>query len=102
VLLGDGDAPSRYTQVVSNRLSADTSAEVERLQIERWRAMSAAEKVAIVTGLTRAAFELAAAGVRQRYPGATDREQFLRLAIVTLGPELARKAYPDCAALDGR
>jgi hypothetical protein len=87
---------------VSNRLSADTSAEVERLQIERWRAMSAVEKLAIVTGLTRAAFELAAAGVRRRYPEATEGEQFLRLAIVTLGPELARKAYPDCAVLDGR
>ena len=64
--------------------------------------MSAAEKVAIVTGLTRAAFELAAAGVRHRHPGATEREQFLRLAIVTLGPELARQAYPDCDTLDRR
>jgi hypothetical protein len=77
------------------RLSADTSPEIEQLQIERWRQMSPADKAAMVSGLTEAAFTLARAGVRHRYPHASDREHFLRLAIVTLGPELARKAYPD-------
>lgn len=70
------------------------------MQVERWRQMSAAEKAAIVSGLTQAVYELARAGVRHRYPDASPREQFLRLAIVTLGPELARQAYPDIAALD--
>jgi hypothetical protein len=37
--------------------------------------------------------------VRQRYPNADEREQFLRVALITLGPELARKAYPEIAAL---
>jgi hypothetical protein len=81
-------------------LSADTSPEIERRQIERWRQMSAAEKGAIVTGLTQAVFDLARAGVRHRHPDASAREVFLRLAIVTLGADLARKAYPDIAALD--
>ena len=80
-------------------LSADTSPEVERLQIERWRGMSPEQKAAVVSGLTRAVYELAAAGVRQRHPTASPREQFLRLAIVTLGADLARKAYPDIAGL---
>jgi len=62
--------------------------------------MSDAEKVAIVSGLTQAVYELARAGVRQRHPAASEREQFLRLAIVTLGPDLARAAYPDAGALD--
>jgi len=57
--------------------------------------MSPADKAAIVSGLTQTVFDLARAGVRQRYPLATPREQFLRLAIVTLGPELARRAYPE-------
>jgi hypothetical protein len=91
-----------YNRAVSPKpLASDTSPEVERLQIERWRKMSPAEKAAIVTGLTRAAHELALAGVRQRYPGAAPREHFLRLAILVLGAELARKAYPDVAVLDG-
>ena len=83
-------------------LSLDTSPEIERLQVERWRRMSAAEKAAIVSGLTQAAYELALAGVRHRHPHASPREQFLHLAIVTLGPDLARKAYPEIATTDLR
>lgn len=81
-------------------LARDTSPEVERQQIERWRQMSPAEKAAIVTGLTRAAREMAVAGIRQRYPEATPHEVFLRLGILLLGEDLARKAYPEVATLD--
>jgi hypothetical protein len=80
-------------------LSLDTAPGIERRQIEAWRQMSAAEKAAMVTGLTRAAWALAAAGVRQRYPDASPREHFLRLAILVLGPELARRAFPDAGQL---
>jgi hypothetical protein len=80
--------------------SADTSSEIERLQIEQWRQMSAAQKGAVVTGLTQAVYDMASAGVRHRHPTASPHEQFLRLAIVTLGLDLARKAYPDIATLD--
>jgi len=59
--------------------------------------MSAADKAAMVTGLTRAAYAMAAAGVRQRHPEASSRERLLRLAVIVLGPELARLAYPDLA-----
>ena len=64
--------------------------------------MTAAEKAAMVTGLTEAVYKLARAGIRHRYPNASPREQFLRLAIVSLGPDLARKAYPEIAQLDLR
>ena len=80
-------------------LSEDTSAAIEHRQIEAWRQMTAEQKAAIVTGLTQAVFDLARAGIRDRYPDATPREAFLRLALVTLGPELARKAYPDVITL---
>ena len=79
-------------------LAIDTSDEVERRQIEQWRRMSATQKAEIVSGLTQAAYALTFAGVRQRYPNADEREQFLRVALITLGPELARKAYPEIAA----
>lgn len=81
-------------------LNADTSSDVERLQIERWRHMSAAQKGAAVSGLTQAVYDLARAGVRHRYPTASPHEQFLRLAIVTLGRDLALKVYPEIATLD--
>lgn len=81
------------------RLSDDTAPDIERRQIERWRAMSPAEKAALIGGLSAAALDLAAAGVRHRYPGASAREQFLRRAIVLLGDDLARRVYPEVEAL---
>jgi hypothetical protein len=81
-------------------LSEDTPLDVERLQVEGWRRMSPAQKAAVVSGLTQAAYDVALAGVRHRYPGASPREHFLRLAIITLGSDLAMKAYPEIATLD--
>lgn len=84
------------------RLAADTPEAVERLQIESWRAMSPPRKAAIVTALTQTMYDVARAGVRHRFPGATPREQVLRLAVVLLGLDLARRVYPDVADLDER
>lgn len=82
-------------------LALDTSDDVEQRQIERWRGMSPVEKAAIISALTDTAYRLALAGVRHRHPNATPREQFLRLAIVTLGRDLAVRAYPEIEALGG-
>ncbi len=57
--------------------------------------MTPAEKAALVTRLIQAAFALAAAGVRHRFPGVSPREQDLRLAEVTLGPALTRQVFAD-------
>ena len=81
------------------RLAADTAVDVEERQVEAWRRMSAAEKAAIVAGLTNATLTLARAGLRQRRPDASERELFLRLAILTLGPDPAGRAYPEARAL---
>ena len=88
--------------MASNRLSADTPPDIESRQIEQWRRMTPAEKAAMVTSLTQTSLDLARAGIRSRYPGASPREQFLRLAVVMLGFDLAVKAYPEIAALDQR
>lgn len=80
-------------------LAADTPAEVEERQIAAWRRMSPAEKAALVTGLTNATLTLARAGLRERYPHASERELFLRLAILRLGRDLAQRAYPDARSL---
>jgi hypothetical protein len=80
-------------------LAEDTPAEVEQRQIEAWRRMSTAEKAALVSGLTHATLVMARAGLRQRYPGASDRELFLRMAVLTLGRELAERAYSDVRSL---
>ena len=81
-------------------LARDTDPDIERRQVDAWRQMSPAQKLRLVSQLSATVRRLALAGVRQRYPAASAREQFLRLAQVTLGDELARKAYPDIDALD--
>lgn len=78
----------------------DTDAEAERRQIERWRAMSPAETLALVGELNAACDRMALAGIRMRHPGASEREQFLRLAVIKLGHDLALHAYPEIASLD--
>jgi hypothetical protein len=52
-------APGVLRLMLVRPQSRDTSAEIERRQIEAWRAMSAAQKLAIVFQLTLAAEELA-------------------------------------------
>jgi hypothetical protein len=88
--------------VTPSPLSLDTAPDVESRQIDAWRVMPAVEKAALVTGLTRAAFAMTAAGVRHRHPDATPFEQFLRVAVIVLGPELAQKVYPDAAQVVDR
>jgi hypothetical protein len=81
-------------------LAGDTPLDIEGRQIEAWRRMTPAEKLSLVMDLTSTVRRLALAGVQQRYPNASPREQFLRLAVVTLGNDLARKVYPEIAALE--
>lgn len=57
--------------------------------------MTPAQKGDLVVRSSQASRDMALAGIRYRYPNASPREQFLRLAILTLGRELARRAYPD-------
>jgi hypothetical protein len=83
----------------SRPLADDTPIEVEERQIEEWRRMSTAEKAALISGLTNATFVLARAGLRRRYPGASDGELFLRMAVLTLGRDLAERAFPDARSL---
>jgi len=80
-------------------LSLDTAADIERRQFELWRQMSPADKMALVSAASLAARQLAEAGIRERYPHASARERFLRYAVLTLGVDLARAAYPDVADL---
>lgn len=76
-------------------LAEDTPLDIERRQLEGWRRMSTPQKASLIASLSRGTRELALAGIRQRHPDASPREQFLRLAMLTLGRELAREAYPE-------
>ena len=77
------------------RLASDTTAVVEALQIERWRAMSSVEIAALVSGAYRAMRTMAMAGLRERFPHAGDDEMLARFAALTLGEDTARRVYPQ-------
>jgi hypothetical protein len=63
--------------------------------------MSSLEKAGIVSRATSDTLTLALAGIRQRYPRASERECFLRLAALQLGPTLVRQVYPDASQILG-
>jgi hypothetical protein len=72
---------------------ADTREEVERRMFERYRQMTPAQKVQMMSVINAAvdAFELA--GLRRKYPDDTERELRLRLAARRYGRELVIKAF---------
>jgi hypothetical protein len=80
-------------------LSADTTADIEQRQVDAWRRLSSVERLRLVSDATRAAMALSLAGIRRRYPKASDRECFLRLAAIRLGVDTTRQIYPDAAHL---
>ncbi len=63
--------------------------------------MSPLEKLRAVSAASLAAQELSLAGIRRRYPDASDSERMLHLAILKLGRTLASKAYPGVHLLLG-
>jgi hypothetical protein len=80
-------------------LAEDTPFEIEQIQIEMWRNMTTTRKLELVFGVSQSVDQAARAGVRLRHPGATEREAFLRLAILRLGYASAVEAFPDAAGL---
>lgn len=74
-------------------MQTDTPPEVRRRQLELLQRMSPGERLQQAFNLTRLTRELAFAGLRQRYPEATEQELLRRYAELVLGKELAKKVY---------
>jgi hypothetical protein len=74
-------------------LSSDTHPKVEALQIELWRQASPTRKMHMLAQLNKSAQILALAGLRSRYPQASEAELRRRLAGLLLGEDLACKIY---------
>lgn len=75
------------------RVPSDTSPEAERVVIEGYRGMSAADKLRQVASLNRALDELATARLRSQYPEMTPRELSLRLAALRLDARIMREVF---------
>lgn len=81
--------------------SRDTHPEIERLLIEGYRRMSAAEKVRCVQQLNMSVWAMAASGVRSMHPNADEREVALRVASRTIPADLMVKAFGWDPAAEG-
>ena len=99
-VLIDGGRHPYNRDVDPQPLVLDTTPEIEQRQIEAWRRMRPAEKLALVLRMSANVRQLALAGVRRRHPHASSHEQQLRLAQVIFGDDLARAAYPEIDRLD--
>jgi len=71
----------------------DKSAEVEARVVDRWRGMSVRERLENVADLNRTCEQFAEAGVRMRYPAASDDEVRLRVFALRLGREAMVRVY---------
>ncbi len=76
-------------------LYSDTDPKVEALQIKLWRQASPTRKMHMLAQLNASVRILALAGLRSRFPNATETELRRRLADLILGEELARKVYGE-------
>ena len=73
--------------------SEDTSEDVERILIARYRNMASWEKLAITCELWRGSQQLALAGLRIRHPVADSEELRMRLASLRLPPDVMQRAF---------
>ena len=71
----------------------DTDPRIQAVLVAGYRAMSASQKLARVTALTRAVQELALLDIRRRHPKADQRELALRLASRWIDADLMKRAF---------
>ena len=71
----------------------DTSPEAWQVFLEIQRRTPPGEKIRRAMSLSKTIQLLSEAGLRRKFPEASDREIFLRRARLTLGEDLFRKAY---------
>ncbi len=68
---------------------------MEALQIRLWREASPTRKMQALAQLNASSKMLALAGLRSRFPQASETELRFKLAGLLLGDELARKVYGE-------
>lgn len=71
----------------------DTHPHVRRVLVERMRELSIAERAEHIGSSFLAGEELVRAGLRLRYPDASDAEVRVRAGALRIGDELARRAF---------
>jgi hypothetical protein len=71
----------------------DTPPDVERIYFQIIRSMPVGQRFKLLEDLMMTSRRLALAGLRERFPNASESELRRRLATILLGPGLAAKVY---------
>lgn len=79
----------------------DTPRVVIDLVADRWRAMSAREKLDLVAGLNRTCDQLSESGVRRRHPAASDNDVHRRVLALRLGRDIMVSVYGWDPVIEG-
>ena len=74
-------------------LYSDTHPKMEALQIRLWRQASPTKKMNMLAQLNSSVRILALAGLRSRFPNASESELRYKMAVLLLGEDLAQKVY---------
>lgn len=82
---------ARYTPSVRPR---DTDRTAHEIQLACYRRMTGAERVAVAAQLSDDVRAIAAAGIRARHPGYSERDVWFALQRLLLGDELFGRAWP--------
>jgi len=72
---------------------SDTDPRAMEVWMNLLRSKTPGERIEIAFNLTEFALQMAESGVRARYPGASEREIFLRCAALRLPRDLMIRAY---------
>lgn len=87
---------NKFAQLPTWRaLNRDTSPQIDEIIFQKWRETPAWRKLELMESLNKSARQLSIAGIRNRYPNATDDEIKFHLAKLVLGEELAKSAYEN-------
>ncbi len=88
-----GERRSSHIAGVRSSFSADTTETIAALQVERWRVMTAPEKLELVRVMTRGVLRLEREGLRLREPTLSEKEVMRRIAARRIGEDLACRFY---------
>jgi len=80
---------------------SDTTPEAWQVYLKALRGLSPEEKLRKTLELTDFMVSASTAGMRHQFPHASEREIFLRVARLRLGPDLFRQVYGDELPADG-
>jgi hypothetical protein len=85
----------------ADKVPSDTSIEAEQAYLNLLREIPLWRKAAMMDSLTKACQELAVAGIRMRYPNASNMEILMRLAALWLDREMMVRIFGWDPILEG-